>query len=45
MEYYDNTGNRLSLDEAKIISASCCAQISYRKKTQLLKRPEVYSSS
>ena len=38
MEYYDNTGNRLSLDEAKIISASCCAQISYRKEDSTIEK-------
>jgi len=29
--YSDNAGQKLSVDEAKIISASCCAQVSYRK--------------
>lgn len=31
IEYLDSDGNFLSLDEAKKISASCCAQISYRR--------------
>lgn len=29
--YTDSDGNTLTSDEAKIISASCCAQVSYRK--------------
>ena len=29
--YYDSNGNNLTLEEAQQISASCCAQISYRK--------------
>lgn len=29
--YFDNQGGELSLDEALKISASCCAQVSYRK--------------
>lgn len=29
--YSDGLGQELSADEAKIISASCCAQVSYRK--------------
>jgi thymidylate synthase ThyX len=38
VEYYDNIGNRLSLEEAKIVSASCCAQISYRKEDSTIEK-------
>lgn len=38
VEYYDNTGNKLSLEEAKIVSASCCAQISYRKEDSTIEK-------
>jgi hypothetical protein len=31
LQYFDDHFNRLSLEDAKIISASCCAQVSYRK--------------
>ena len=31
LQYFDEDFNRLSLEDAKIISASCCAQVSYRK--------------
>jgi len=31
LQYFDENFNRLSLEDAKIISASCCAQVSYRK--------------
>lgn len=29
--YYDNEGRRITVEQARIISASCCAQVSYRK--------------
>lgn len=29
--YYTPEGDRLALDDAKVISVSCCAQVSYRK--------------
>ncbi len=29
--YYDNNGDDLDAEEARVISASCCAQVSYRK--------------
>jgi thymidylate synthase ThyX len=29
--YYDNNGDDLTAEEARVISASCCAQVSYRK--------------
>jgi hypothetical protein len=31
LRYADASGQEISADEAKIISASCCAQVSYRK--------------
>lgn len=31
LQYFDDYFNRISLEDAKIISASCCAQVSYRK--------------
>ena len=31
IQYFDNNFNRISIKDAKIISASCCAQVSYRK--------------
>ena len=31
LQYFDENFNRLSLEDAKILSASCCAQVSYRK--------------
>jgi hypothetical protein len=31
LQYFDENLNRLSLQDAKVISASCCAQVSYRK--------------
>ena len=31
LQYFDEHFNRLDLEDAKIISASCCAQVSYRK--------------
>lgn len=34
--YRDNFGTELRLEEAKIISASCCAQVSYRKNDDSL---------
>lgn len=36
--YQDNLGNELSLEDAKIISASCCAQVSYRKNDDSLEK-------
>jgi hypothetical protein len=31
LQYFDQHFNRISLEDAKVISASCCAQVSYRK--------------
>lgn len=36
--YTDNNGNSISAEEAKIISASCCAQVSYRKNDDTLEK-------
>ena len=36
--YYDNNGDDLTADEARIISASCCAQVSYRKNDDTLEK-------
>jgi thymidylate synthase ThyX len=36
--YYDNNRNKLSLEEAKIVSASCCAQVSYRNLDDTLEK-------
>jgi thymidylate synthase ThyX len=42
--YYDCDGNRLSLNDALILSASCCAQVSYRKSdTSMEKARMIYS--
>ena len=36
--YRDNSGNELPLEDAKIISTSCCAQVSYRKNDDSLEK-------
>jgi thymidylate synthase ThyX len=36
--YYDNNGDDLSAEAARIISASCCAQVSYRKNDDTLEK-------
>ena len=38
LEYYDQFGKLLSLEDAKTISASCCAQVSYRKNDDTLEK-------
>ncbi len=38
LQYYDNLGNELTVEEARIISASCCAQVSYRKNDDSLEK-------
>lgn len=38
--YRDNGGNELSLEDAKIISVSCCAQVSYRKNDDSLEKAQ-----
>lgn len=36
--YTDQDGNELTLEDARIISASCCAQVSYRKSDDSLEK-------
>ena len=38
--YFDENGNVISLNEARMISASCCAQVSYRKNDGSLEKAE-----
>lgn len=38
--YSDLAGQKLSVDQAKIISASCCAQVSYRKNDDSFEKAE-----
>jgi hypothetical protein len=38
--YYDHKGDDLTAEEAKIISASCCAQVSYRKNDDSFEKAE-----
>ena len=38
--YFDEAGNKISLDMAQKISASCCAQVSYRKNDSSLEKAE-----
>lgn len=38
--YFDELGNLIGLAEAKMISSSCCAQISYRKNDGSLEKAE-----
>lgn len=38
--YYDNNGDDLTIEEARIISASCCAQVSYRKNDDTLAKAQ-----
>lgn len=38
--YYDNNGDDLTEDEARVISASCCAQVSYRKSDDTLAKAQ-----
>lgn len=39
-EYYDENGKLITLEEALMISASCCAQTSYRKADGTLEKAE-----
>jgi hypothetical protein len=39
--YFDETGNAITLEQALMISASCCAQVSYRKSDGSLEKAEV----
>lgn len=44
LQYYSLDGNSLTLEEAKAISASCCAQVSYRRlNTTPEKALDIYS--
>ncbi len=38
--YYDQDGNTLSLEQARMVSASCCAQTSYRKTDSSFEKAE-----
>lgn len=38
--YFDETGKQITLQEALMISASCCAQVSYRKSDGSLEKAE-----
>lgn len=38
--YTDGNGNLLSLEQARIVSASCCAQVSYRKNDDSYEKAE-----
>lgn len=38
--YYDANGDDLSAEQARIISASCCAQVSYRKNDDTLEKAQ-----
>ena len=38
--YYDNNGDDLTAEQARIISASCCAQVSYRKNDDSFEKAE-----
>lgn len=40
LEYFDENGNVISLEQAQMISASCCAQTSYRKTDGSLEKAE-----
>jgi thymidylate synthase ThyX len=41
LEYFDETGKQISTHEAIMISASCCAQTSYRKSDTSLEKAEM----
>lgn len=43
-EYQDSNGNFLTLEEARIVSASCCAQVSYRKNDDTLEKAKIVYS-
>lgn len=40
LQYFDNQDNPISIIQARIISASCCAQVSYRKNDDTLEKAE-----
>lgn len=39
--YYDSNGHNISLTDARMISASCCAQVSYRKNDDTVEKAKV----
>lgn len=41
LEYYTDDGVAIGLDDAKAISASCCAQVSYRKSDDSLEKAKM----
>lgn len=38
LEYFDANGEQLTLVDARVVSASCCAQVSYRKNDDSLEK-------
>lgn len=43
LQYFDEDFNRLTLEQARVVSASCCAQVSYRKSdTSYAKAENIY---
>lgn len=44
LKYFNEQGNEITLDQARVLSASCCAQVSYRKlDSSLDKAEDIYS--
>lgn len=44
LQYFDENFDRISLEDARIVSASCCAQVSYRKNDDSLEKArKIYS--
>jgi len=41
LRYYDADGNELDLEQAKRLSASCCAQVSYRKNDNSVEKADL----
>ncbi len=40
IHYFDSTGQNLTLDQAQQVSASCCAQVSYRRLDESLQKAQ-----
>lgn len=40
LDYFDSQGNQLNIEQALMISASCCAQVSYRKNDDSLEKAQ-----
>ena len=40
LRYFDSTGDYLTAEQARIISASCCAQVSYRKNDDTMEKAQ-----